>query len=381
MKNNPKNLKPASVEKDEFKPLNPIRSPVLAWVVKVVPILMVLALPLILWDKSPLVVPGKEMFSTGLFAAAVALFAFQVLMERISTIFSTLWRRGSIAGVMGQNKSAKEVLASYHQFIAEMENQLNSKYQWVMGVVFALLVLVWYLPILINLGNGFIILLGLVVETFIALLIGVVVWRMVFISWQVWRLPERYELEIQVVHPDQCGGLEPLGNLCLWNALILAVAGIYLGGWISIGPNTQFADYAVTYGPIFSVLLIVPIILSFVTFLLPLWTTHLVMVRKKAEIQIRLDELAKAIYAESNVLLSKTDELNFTEGDERNKRLSLMRTIYSQHQKIPTWPINTNIISKFAAAQAMPVLSFVGIADPVVKVLGELIKIVVQAGT
>jgi hypothetical protein len=105
------------------------------------------------------------------------------------------------------------------------------------------------------------------------------------------------------------------------------------------------------------------------------------MVRKKAEIQIRLDELAKAIYAESNVLLDKTDELNFTEGDERNKRLSLMRTIYSQHQKIPTWPINTNIISKFAAAQAMPVLSFVGIADPVVKVLGELIKIVVQAGT
>lgn len=381
MKNNPKNLKPASVEKDEFKPLNPIRSPVLAWVVKIVPILMVLALPLILWDKSPLVVPGKEMFSTGLFAAAVALFAFQVLMERISTIFSTLWRRGSIAGVMGQNKSAKEVLASYHQFIAEMENQLNSKYQWIMGVVFALLVLVWYLPILINLGNGFIILLGLVVETFIALLIGVVVWRMVFISWQVWRLPERYELEIQVVHPDQCGGLEPLGNLCLWNALILAVAGIYLGGWISIGPNTQFSNYAVTYGPIFSVLLIVPIILSFVTFLLPLWTTHLVMVRKKAEIQIRLDELAKAIYAESNVLLDKTDELNFTEGDERNKRLSLMRTIYSQHQKIPTWPINTNIISKFAAAQAMPVLSFVGIADPVVKVLGELIKIVVQAGT
>ena len=381
MKNNPKNLKPASVEKDEFKPLNPIRSPVLAWVVKIVPILMVLALPLILWDKSPLVVPGKEMFSTGLFAAAVALFAFQVLMERISTIFSTLWRRGSIAGVMGQNKSAKEVLASYHRFIAEMENQLNSKYQWVMGVVFALLVLVWYLPILVNLGNGFIILLGLVVETFIALLIGVVVWRMVFISWQVWRLPERYELEIQVVHPDQCGGLEPLGNLCLWNALILAVAGIYLGGWISIGPNTQFAAYAAAYGPIFSVLLIVPIILSFVTFLLPLWTTHLVMVRKKAEIQIRLDELAKAIYAESNVLLDKTDELNFTEGDERNKRLSLMRTIYSQHQKIPTWPINTNIISKFAAAQAMPVLSFVGIADPVVKVLGELIKIVVQAGT
>jgi len=381
MKTDQKILKPVSTEKDEFKPVKSIRSPVLAWVIKIVPTLMVLALPLILWERSPLKVPGKEMFSTGLFAAALALFAFQILMDRISTIFGTLWRRGSIARVRGQDTSAEEVLVSYHRFIGEVENQLNNKYQWVMGAVFALLVLVWYLPILLNLGKGFIILLGLVVEVFIALLIGVVVWRMVFISWQVWRLPEKYELEIQVVHPDQCGGLEPLGNLCLWNALILAVAGIFLGGWISIGPNTQFADYAATYAPVFRLLLIVPIILSFVTFLLPLWTTHRVMVQKKAEIQIRLDELAKSIYAESSILLNRTDELDFTEGDERNKRLSLMRTVYSQHQKIPTWPINTNIISKFAAAQAMPVLSFVGIADPVVKVLSEFIKLIVQNGS
>lgn len=376
-----KELRLVSAEKDEVKPIKPIRSPVLVWAIKVAPILMVLALPLILWKDSPLRVPGREMFSTGLFAAALALFAFQVLMSHISTIFGTLWRRGSIAGLKGQKMADDEALASYRRFMRDVENQLNNKYQWAMGGIFALLVLVWYLPILLNLGKGFIILLGLVVEVFIALLIGVVVWRMVFISWQVWRLPEKYELEVQVVHPDQCGGLEPLGNLCLWNALILAVAGIFLGGWISIGPNTQFAEYAKTYDSVFRVLLIVPIILSFVSFLLPLWTTHQVMVQKKAEIQIRLDELAKSIYAESSILLDRTGELDFTEGDERNKRLNLMRTVYSQHQKIPTWPINTNIISKFAAAQAVPVLSFAGIADPIVKVLGEFIKLVVQNGS
>jgi len=380
MKNNPKILKPVSVEKDEFKPINPIRSPVLAWLIRVVPILMVLALPLILWENSPLKVPGKEMFSTGLLAAALALFAFQILMQQISTIFGTLWRRGSIAGPLKQNKSAKEA-ASYPQFMQEVEDQLNNKYQWVMGGVFALLVLVWYLPLLLHAAQGFIIVLGLVVEVIIALLIGIVVWRMVFIGWQVWHLPEKYELEIQVVHPDQCGGLEPLGNLCLWNALILAVAGIFLGGWISIGPNTQFADYAAAYAPVFRVLLIVPIIFSFISFLLPLWTTHQVMAQKKAEIQIRLDELAKSIYAESTMLLNKTGELDFAKGDERNKRLNLMRSIYSQHQKIPTWPINTNIITKFAAAEAVPLLSFVGLADPFVKVLSDTIRLVMQNGS
>jgi len=376
MKTDQKILKP--VEQDEFEPINPIRSPVLVWVIKAVPIIMVLALPLILWDNSPLKVPGKEMFSTGLFSAAMALFAFQVLMDRISTIFGTLWRRGSIAGLKGQTASRKESVDSYHQFIRGVEDQLNNKYQWVMGGVFAVLVLVWYLPILIRLGNGFIIILGLVVEVIIALLIGTVVWRMVLISWQVWHLPEKYELEIQVVHPDQCGGLEPLGNLCLWNALILAVAGIFLGGWISIGPNTQFADYAEAYSQIFRVLLAVPIILSFVSFLLPLWTTHRVMVEKKAEIQIRLDELAKSIYAESTVLLNKTGNMNFEKGDERNKRLSLMRNVYNQHQRIPTWPINTNIVYKFAAAQAMPVLSFIGFADPFVKILSDALKVAIN---
>jgi hypothetical protein len=381
MKKEQKILKPVSAEKDEFKPIEPIRSPALAWVIKVVPILMMLALPLILWENSPLKVPGKEMFSTGLFAAALALFTFQVLMDRISTIFGTLWRRGSILGRKGKGKSKREAVASYRQFVKGVEDQLNNKYQWVMGGVFAVLVQIWYIPILLNLGSGFIILLGLVVEVIIALLIGTVVWRMVSVSWQVWHLPEKYELEIQVVHPDQCGGLEPLGNLCLWNALILAVAGIFFGGWISIGPNTQFAGYALTYAPIFRVLLIVPIILSFVSFLLPLWTTHQVMAQKKAEIQIRLDELAKSIYAESTVLLNKTGDLDFAKGDERNKRLSLMRNVYSQHQKIPTWPINTNIVYKFAAAQAMPVLSFIGFADPFVKVLSDVIKLTVQNGS
>jgi hypothetical protein len=262
--------------------------------------------------------------------------------------------------------------------MTEAEDQLNSNYQWIMAVIFGLLVFTWY-PFS-RTGGSYLFLIGLGVEVVIAFFIGFVVWRMIAIGSQIWRLPKKHELEVQVLHPDQCGGLEPLGNLCLWNALITAVAGIFLGGWISIGPTTQYAFYAAKYNSIFEILLIIPIIISFTTFILPLWTTHQAMARKKAEIQFQLDDLAKSIYTESTILLDRPHLLDLEEGEERNKRLGLMREIYLQHQKIPTWPINTNILTKFAAAQAMPVLSFVGIGGPIANILSFILKLVPQGG-
>ena len=379
MKKNFRPFKPQPAEADEFKPIRPIRSPVLNWCVKLIPILILAALPVVLWPSNPLNISGREMFSTGLFAAALALFAFEISMNRISTIFGTLWRRGSIAnsgnngGRPASPQKNKDAILAYHHFMKEVEDQLNSRTQWIMAVLFGALVFSWF-PFS-RTGGRPIYLFGLGAEVVIAFFIGFVVWRMVSTGWHVWRLPKRFEFEVQVLHPDQCGGLEPLGNLCLWNALIIAVAGIFLGGWISIGPTTPFAYYALRYIPLFQVLLIVPIILSLIVFILPLWNTHVVMTRKRDEIQIRLDELAKSIYAESTFLLDETHHLNSMEGEERNKHLNLMRDIYSQHQKIPTWPMNTNIVTKFAVAQALPVLSFAGIGGPIVTVLVNLFKL------
>ncbi len=348
-----------------------------------IPLLILASLPAILWPSNPLDISGREMFSTGLLTAALALFAFEMLMVRISTLFGTLWRRGSIAeapkpGEDPTTATNRQAISSYRQFMQDIEDELNSRYQWVTAVIFGLLVFTWY-PLHQPAGN-YEYLIGLGVEIVIAFFIGLVVWRMVSIGWHIWHLPKKHELEVQVLHPDQCGGLEPLGNLCLWNALITAVAGIYLGGWISIGPTTPFASYAFKYGTIFRILLIVPILLSFLTFIWPLWTTHQAMAKKKAEIQIRLDDLAKSIYAESTVLLNQTYHQDVTEGDERNRRLNLMREIYTQHQKIPTWPINTSILTKFAVAQAVPVLSYIGVGGPIASVLSALLKLVPQAG-
>ncbi len=95
-----------------------------------------------------------------------------------------------------------------------------------------------------------------IAEHFIAFIIGLMAWRMLVIGVQVWKLGKRFDLNPQLGHPDTCGGLEPLGNLCLWNALILALPGVFLGGWIILGPSTKYGDI---YTSLFYKLLILPV--------------------------------------------------------------------------------------------------------------------------
>jgi hypothetical protein len=356
---------------------------------------MLVAVPIIAWPSNPLGIPGQFLFSTGFVAATLALFFFQVLMQRISEIFEVLWRRGVIAnstqpsnnlapshGVRSQrlNTAQRTVLfEKYRTFVKKTEGNLNSKGQWIMATIFIALVLTWYLNTFsFRVFKEPILIVGILAEVIIGTVIGLMAWRMIIIGTRVWRLPQRFDLVIQSGHPDQCGGLEPLGNLCLWNALIITMAGLYLGGWIAIGPSTPYRSLAISYAPIFRQLLVIPIILSFVSFFIPLWSTHRVMVAKKNEIESQLDELTQSIYRESRELLNSADRLDLVETEKRLKNMGFMREIYSQNQRIPAWPINVAILSKFLASQAIPVLSVLGIAEPIASMVAGLLQNISQ---
>lgn len=356
---------------------------------------MLVAVPIIAWPSNPLGIPGQFFFSTGFISANLALFAFQILMQRITQIFEVLWRRGVIAdrtrpvnkvassqGVSGRRDDTLQRTVpddQYRTFSKEVEGTLNSRGQWIMAAICVALVLTWYLySFSLRFVREPILIIGIIVEILVGTVIGLMVWRMIVIGIQVWKLPQRFDLIIQVGHPDKCGGLEPLGNLCLWNALIIATAGLFLGGWIAIGPSTPYRDYAAFYEPIFRPLLAMPITLSFVSFLLPLWGTHLLMAAKKSEIEYQLDELAQSIYRQDRELLNSADKLDPAEGENRLKKLELMRQIYSQNQRIPTWPINIAILSKFLASQAISILSFVGVAEPIASLVTGILQSTAQ---
>jgi hypothetical protein len=329
------------------------------------------------------------MFSTGFIAATLALFAFLALMRLIPQAFNSMWQREIIkAGGSdvtsrlipverdeGNGSKAVTLKERYDQYLGAVEKALNDKGQWAAAAFFFALVLMWnIMSFSVDVTKEPILIVGLVAEGLIALLLGLMAWRMVIVGLAIWQLPRRFDLETQLGHPDGCGGLEPLGNLCLWNALIVSTAGIFLGGWISIGPNTTYYGLAEAYDTMFRALLFVPLLFSAIGFIVPLWSTHQVMSARKQQLLSYLDELSRTINKEARDLLISADQMELKEGQERTKRLELMRQIYEQHKKIPTWPVNINILSKFLTSQAMPVLTLVGVGEPIAKAISSALQ-------
>jgi len=354
------------------------------------------------------------MFISGSVAAALSLFAFQILMQRIPETLGTIWNRNLIATHptigLGGASPTEEVLDSttahpsnptpledqYRTFVEDVEGLLNHSGQWLIAVFFVLLVGAWTFlhprgveilmdnaglllyhrifdtgtePLPLVLFTWFII--GL--ESLSGFTIGLMVWRMVITGVQIWQLGKKFDLTPQLGNPDACGGLEPLGNLCLWNALIVTIPAVFLGGWIILGPS--FPQYQWTL-PLFSKLLLVPMIAAVIGFFLPLGSVHQTMVAKRAVVQRQLDQLSQSINRLAREMLDRADELEPEEGEKMAKKLELMQQIHQQHQHYPVWPFNLGILIKFMTSQAVPLLGLTGLGEPIVDVIKALLSLI-----
>jgi hypothetical protein len=355
------------------------------------PWLMLATIIVILWPSNPLGVPGREMFASGMFTASLAILAFTRLMQLIPDTFDGLHRRQLIAlkGAeppdpsptawqhpdRADQKPDPALLAVYNRYALDIENMLNGRGQWgAVGVCLALVIGWVVFGFAGDVVRRPILLVGLIVQCLIACVIGVSAWRMVVVGVQVGLIPRRFDLRPQFTHPDRCGGLQPIGNLCLWNALIAATAGIFLGGWLAIGPHTVFRDLALRYEQTFRWLLLVPICVSTVSFFLPLWGIHRAMAQGKAKALLRFEDLALSIDAEARRLVLVAKTLEAEEGERRANRLAMMRRVYGENARMPEWPINVELLTKFASAQTVPVLSLLGVAQPIVDLVTSLLS-------
>jgi hypothetical protein len=389
-----------------------IQSRVLHWVLQLLPwfvlCLLVVVGILILRLREP-------MFISGSVAAALSLFAFQVLLQRIPETLGTIWNRKLVAARLTADlddaSPTEEALdstanpsnpvpleAQYRAFVDEVEGLLNHSGQWLTAMFFGLLVGAWTflhprgVQILMDNVGGLLydsvsstatgpspvvlvtrFIIGL--ECLIGFIIGLMAWRMVVIGLQVWRLGKKFDLTPQLRHPDRCGGFESLGNLCLWNALIVTVPAVFLGSWIILAPS--FPGYRWTI-PLFSKLLLVPMVAAAISFFLPLWSVHQAMVAKRAEVRWQLDQLGRSIDGLAREMLDGADELKPEEGEKMAKKLELMQQIYQQNEHYPVWPFNLGIMVKFATSQAVPLLSLSGLGQPVLKVIKGMVDFLDQ---
>lgn len=358
------------------------------WVLRPIPwVILVIAGVIIVWA------PGgfDYMLFSGILAAVLAIMAFDTLMQMTPGVFRSLWQRGVI-GLKQDEQSASPSTDRAGlenlllDFIDDLDKTLNHRIgQWAMGVFFALIGLV----ILVDqLGAGFRGLallftnpaalevsgiwryqIGIFGEPLIGLVIGLMAWRMLVVSIYVARLGRSFDLKTQLGHPDQCGGLEPLGNLCLWNALIITIPAIHLGLWIIIAPAMPRYE---RWPPMLTRLLPVPMAFAILSFTVPLLGIHRMMRDNQVNIQKQLDQLGQDIDELARKMLEDTG-MPLQEREESARQLALMREFYEQNKRIPVWPINADILKRFVTSQVVPVLGLTGLGEPFIKLVKGLL--------
>ncbi len=355
-------------------------------------------------SRAPLIETGLIMYLTGVFATVVALVAFQVLIHRIPLTFITLWKRNVIAsppegrpepltpttGLRVPLQSASvSLMIRYQLFLQELEKKLNHPGQWLVGVLVMLLVLTWdrnpidYMNQWGDLAQSSLV-VGLVdmfsyfIQYLLAFMIGLLIWRMLILGVYIWRLGKRFDINPKIGHPDACGGLEPLGNLCLWNAMFVSIAGVFLGGWIILAhvlqiprsdPLYPLLQQALWYAGLFSLLLWIPIAVAVISFFVPLWSIHRAMLAKQSLVKQEMEQLAQAITGLEQTLLEQADTLDTQQADEMTKRLKTMQDVYQRNQQYPVWPFNIKTLAKFASSQVVPALVALGLSDKVADVI------------
>ena len=366
---------------DNFRVLaNPRLRAIFGWI----PALIVL---LVLGDW--LIGPGtfsRDTFRmTGVLTVALVMAAVQVLFERLPRVLKTIWRRGLI-----DVKSREGGAGLFLDYIQQLEGALNSKYARAAALTlaagslfatypFQYLMLAGRFPY--DVGGMLAYYFGgqaAVIAPVLGFVIGLLAWRVGTIAYFIGVMGEKFPLKIQVNHPDQAGGLKPVGDLAFNIAIIILIPSIFLAVWGFI--TTFFSDpglqlYITLWGGLFRQLLVVLGVLSFFAFLQPLYKIHLRMEEHVQGIRAELDTLGHKIELLSHELRSQAEEIQPQQGEDKFRTIEFLKKVYLENSRLPTWPFNWQTLLRFTSAQAVPVLSLLGTSGPMVDVIKGVLSL------
>jgi hypothetical protein len=315
---------------------------------------------------------SDPMVGTGLAGAVAGFWVFLVFAARVPRSFAIVSLRGLVL---------HDDQALYLDFERDVERLLNSRWSLLPGAVGILFALAYFpiraggLAAVFGTGSGSLhdlgslvwaIALGMPLLWFMA---GLAIWRMVIVGWKLDDLGRRFPLQLQMGHPDGCGGFEPLGSLSLWNALILAIPGLFLGWWIAIGPTSQYGTRWLAFD---SALAVIVVVLAGIAFVAPLWNVHRAMARSAEQLRVEVEQRGREIDRLARELLARPEALTSEARAQKAKDLELQQGLYRDSEAIPTWPINLRLALKFGSSQLVPLLGLTGLGKPVVDALQRL---------
>jgi hypothetical protein len=316
--------------------------------------------------------------------------------ENIPRTFQEIVERKAIKGLNENSVTAQNLIS----FLNEFENTLNNRAPLILGVIFEIIVLianqrallfpVIFLPENYPIGalilNFFTIFLPMTIAGYA---MSVVVWKCFVTGYFVHKFSRIFDLSVSPSHPDKAGGLKPLGGLIFSLALILIVASLALSILTVAGPINEaiYRSLVNVYSPTYQVIapydlystvlvakvaLGIVMVLSFVSFLLPLTSTHRRMRNEKILLLSSLTGIGNKI-ADLETQSKKID-LDYKVRNNIFEEIDSLSRIYDRTNKTPVWPFDREILIRFFTPQVISLLSLIGVVQPIIDAISSWVS-------
>jgi len=195
------------------------------------------------------------------------------------------------------------------------------------------------------------------VFSFYVFFVGVVMWKIyVLMSLMRTLFNEKFckekgiVLNLQPINPDKCAGLYPLGALSFKLSQVLLAFGffvVFIFTLALIQPQSMFWTWIM--GGIYALIIYVPLASFF--FFYPLSSAHNLMLNEKNRLLDQLSAQLGVLY--TKLLYDLAQKGSNVDKDEIEKHL-LIRQLYSEAEKMPLWPFDTETLLKFSMSVIFP---------------------------
>ncbi len=175
--------------------------------------------------------------------------------------------------------------------------------------------------------------------------------RGVVVIYWLNKLFQQYDVDVRVLHPDNAGGLAPLGRFSAAIGYVIAIYAISgVVGSVSESIITSQSYLEVVKQPFVLLAYLFYCVMAPVVFFAPLGVAHSAMKRAK-------DEFMTQVSDQFEVEMSKIKLLLSSDADDLKKGLSKIEELQKLHalaSKFPIWPFNADNLIRFFSSVLSP---------------------------
>ena len=168
-------------------------------------------------------------------------------------------------------------------------------------------------------------------------------------AYLVWEILRSKAIELEPLHPDQCGGLKPLSQYSLKTSYIVATYGMIIGlteyRFIIRGVIDDF--WVIHFSiPIY-------VILSLAAFFTPLLTAHSKLVAAKKDLLNQISAQFQKDHKELMLLVASSDQEGL---EKKQEKINKLEEIYANVCRFPEWPFDATSLRKYFYSSVTPII-------------------------